>query len=147
MAPQSHPKIRHMPRRFSNTVINFWLDACLLVMFLLLCWSSVIVRYVFPSASSSEGWQLWGASYLVWTDIQFGCLCLFAVAVLVHVMMHWTWVCGVVESWYRKRRGAAPKSKETGSRTLWGVGLLIVIFNVLGLGIAIAALSIQGPAS
>ena len=89
---------------------------------------------------------MWGLDYLIWTDIQFANLCCFAAAILLHVMLHWTWVCGVVENWSRKRKGAVATGKtDTGNRTLWGVGLLIVILNVLGLGIAAAALSVQGP--
>jgi len=67
-------------------------------------------------------------------------------SVILHVMLHWTWVCGVVENWHRKRRGSAATGKtDAGNRTLWGVGTLIVVLNVLGLGIAVAALSVQGP--
>lgn len=137
-----------MAKRFSTAVTNFWLDALLLVVFLLLVWVSVILRYVFPTAVNAEGWALWGMSYLVWTDIQFACLCVFGAAVLVHVMLHWNWVCGVVENWMRKRRGAdGARPQDNGSRTLWGVGLLIAILNVLGFGIAVAALTIQSPAT
>jgi len=135
-----------MSKYLNKTLINFWLDSLLLVVFLLLCWSSILIRYIFPTATDSEGWRLWGLDYLAWTDIQFATLCVFAAAVLLHVMLHWTWVCGVVENWVRKRRGPDATAKaDTGNRTLWGVGLLIVICNVLGLGIALAALSIQGP--
>ena len=105
-----------------------------------------MTRYVFPVATKTAGWTLWGLDYLVWIDIQFATLCVMLAAVLLHVMLHWTWVCGVVENWQRKRRGApAGKKVDTGNRTLWGVGLLIVLLNVLGLGIAIAALSVRGP--
>jgi hypothetical protein len=135
-----------MTQRITKTGINFCLDAFLLTVFLTLCWSSVVVRYVFPPAMSAEGWTLWGLDYLAWTDIQFGCLCLMAATVLLHVMLHWTWVCGVVANWRRKRQGEPPGAKQdSGTRTLWGVGLLIVILNVLGLAIAAAALSIRGP--
>jgi hypothetical protein len=135
-----------MSKRFNKTHINFWLDSFLLLTFLLLCWSSVVIRYVFPTATRSEGWQLWGLDYLAWTDIRFATLSVLTAAILLHVMLHWTWVCGVVENWLRKRRGTAVMGMaDTGSRTLWGVSLLIVLLNVLGLGIAAAALSIQGP--
>ena len=136
-----------MSKQFNKTHINFWVDVFLLVVFLLLCWSSVVVRYVFPVATKSAGWTLWGLDYLAWSDIQFATLCVMLATVLLHVMLHWTWVCGVLESWQRKRRGTAATGKktDTGNRTLWGVGLMIVILNVLGLGIALAALSIQEP--
>ncbi len=136
-----------MPKKaFNKTNINFWVDVFLLAVFLLLCWSSVVTRYVFPIPTKSEGWLLWGLDYLAWTDIQFATLCLMLATVVLHVMLHWTWVCGVIESWNRKRRGDASIGKaDTGNRTLWGVGILIVLLNVLGLGIAVAALSVQGP--
>lgn len=138
---------RLMPNRLTKTDINFCLDTFLLTVFLILCWSTVVVRYVFPPATKSAGWTLWGMDYLVWTDIQFFVLCAMAAAVLLHVMLHWPWVCGVVSNRLRNRKPpAAPRKFYNSSRTLWGVGLLIVIFNILGLAIAAAALSIQGPA-
>lgn len=134
-----------MKQHWSKTTINFWLDALLLILFLVLCWSAVIVRYVFPPALRSEGWTLWGYDYQTWSDIQFASLCVLTAGILVHVMLHWTWICGVVAKYLRKKEDGKPEPLDSGTRTLWGVGLLIVILNVLGLGIAIAALTIQGP--
>ncbi len=133
-------------KAFNKTNINFWVDVFLLVVFLLLCWSSVVIRFVFPVATKSEGWTLWGLDYLAWTDIQLGTLCVMLASVILHVMLHWSWICGVIENWNKKRRGSTAVGKaDTGNRTLWGVGALIVLLNVLGLAIAIAALSIQEP--
>ena len=137
-----------MAQRITKTDINFWLDFCLLCVFMVLCWSSVIVRYVFPPATKSAGWTLWGLDYLAWTDVQFVTLCVMAGAVLIHVMLHWPWVCGVVTTWRRRRHPETEiPRQDSGTRTLWGVGLLIVILNILGLGIAAAGLTIQGPVS
>lgn len=135
-----------MSTRLTKTDVNFWLDAFLLTVFSALCWSTIVVRYVFPPATKTAGWTLWGMGYLAWTDIQFFALCVMAATVLLHVMLHWPWVCGVVAHRLRKTDEAgAPIKLTSGTRTLWGVGLLIVIVNVLGLAIAAAALSIQGP--
>ncbi len=130
----------------SRTTINFWLDALLLVVFLGLSWVSLITRFVFPPASQSVGWTLWGRDLEWWNSLRFGTLCLFAAGILLHVMLHWSWVCGVIANWRRKRSGAAAKGKaDTGIQTLYGVGLLIAILNVLGLGIAVAVLTVQEP--
>ena len=134
-----------MSKHINKTNLNFFVDVFLLIIFLFLCWNSVVIRYVFPLATKSGGWVLWGQDYLVWTDIQFTTLCVFAAAILLHVMLHWTWVCGVIEKWLRRRLHTASAKEDTGSRTLWGVGFLIVILNILGLGIALAALSVHGP--
>ncbi|MBX3433824.1 MAG: DUF4405 domain-containing protein [Pirellulales bacterium] len=136
-----------MAQKFSKTDVNFVLDALLLAAFMVLCWASVVVRYVFPPGPKAEGWTLWGGDYLVWSDIQFGSLCVLAMGVLVHVMLHWSWVCGVVASRTSSKKKGAGKAanRDDGSRTLWGVGLLIVVFNIIGLGVAAAALTITGP--
>ncbi len=90
----------------------------------------------------SSGWVLWGWTYDQWHSFQFSLVSLLAIGFLIHVMLHWTWVCGVVVS----RVSRQSKGKvEDGIRTLYGVGLLIVLFNVLGLGVAAAALTIQAP--
>jgi hypothetical protein len=130
--------------KLSKTTVNFWLDSFLLLVFLVLCWTTVIVRFVFPAPSKTEGWSLWGLDYLAWSDANFATLCILAAGILLHVMLHWSWVCGVLGGWLRKRQGGPPK-QDNGSRTIWGVALLIAIFNVLGLGIAAAALTIRQP--
>lgn len=126
----------------SWTNLNFILDSALLVVFTGLVWSSAVVRFVFPSANESKGWQLWGLGLNEWMNIQFAILSLLALGVLVHVMLHWSWVCGVVTS--RLSRGKRGKLDE-GVQTIYGVGLLIVILNILGLAIAAAAVAIQMP--
>jgi len=140
-----------MPNSLSKTVINFWLDTLLLVTFLALCWMAIVLRYVFPPPAKADGWTLWGVDYVSCIDVQFGLLCALAAEVLLHVMLHWSWVCGVIKKWRRDRHArrhqgaAAPPKTDDGSQTLWGVGLLIAVCNVVGLAIAAAALSIQGP--
>ncbi|MAT72004.1 MAG: hypothetical protein CMJ58_21070 [Planctomycetaceae bacterium] len=134
-APKSKKKI-------TKTDVNFWLDVFLMVVFVVLLWSAVVVQYVFPPGPKTEGWTLWGGDYQTWCGIQFGTLCLFAASVVLHVMLHWTWVCGVVASRWAKDRSAA---KDDGIRTLWGVGLLIAVLNVIGIGVAIAKLTVVAP--
>jgi hypothetical protein len=126
----------------SRTSINFLLDSCLLITFATLGCVALIVRFVFPSGTESRGWYLWGMSYNQWATAQFAIVAILALGILIHVMLHWSWVCGVVAT----RLARNKKTKlDDGTQTLYGVGLLIVIFNILGLAIAAAALSIQGP--
>ena len=135
-----------MATKFNKTSTNFWLDVFLLCNFLCLCWISVVLRYAFPAAPTTDGWTLWGWDYLFWSDVQFATLCLMAAAILLHVMLHWPWICGVISNWRKKQKGLANTGQsDTGTRTIWGVALLIVLVNLLGVGIAAAVLSIQGP--
>ncbi len=126
----------------SRTSLNFILDSGLLVVFSGLVGSSAVVRFVFPPAYESRGWQLWGLGLDEWMNLQFVLLSLLALGVLIHVMLHWSWVCGVITS--RLSRGKKVKLDD-GVQTLYGVGLLIVILNILGIVIAFAAVAIQEP--
>lgn len=126
----------------SRTSLNFILDSGLLILFTGLVWSSAVVRFVFPPAYASRGWQLWDLGLNEWMNIQFAMLSLLALGVLIHVMLHWSWVCGVITS--RLSRGKKGKLDD-GVQTIWGVGLLIVILNILGAAIAVAAVAIQEP--
>ena len=133
-----------MSQKLTRTDVNLWLDAVLLLLFVALCICSVILEFVFPPGTQAEGWKLWSRSYNDWSRFRFGLLAVLAAAVLLHVMLHWTWVCGVVKS--RTRRKAQPKPpNDDPSRTLWGVGLLIAIVNVGGFIIGLAAITIKSP--
>ena len=124
----------------SRTTINFLLDSVLLVAFLALIWCSVVLRFIFPPGPIATGWLLWGASYDQWHSIQFGLITVLAVGFLVHVMLHWPWVCNVVAT--RFLRGKKGKVDD-GVQTLYGVGLLIGVFSIVGFGVAAASLMIQ----
>ena len=67
--------------------------------------------------------------------------------VLVHVMLHWTWVCGVMAGRFFRHAGGKKRMWNDGQRTLIGVGLLVILFNILGLGFAAAMLMVQVPGS
>lgn len=130
-------------RKFTRTDTNFWLDFTLLVVFLVVLWSSVVIVFVFPPGTQADHWSLWGWGYDQWCEFQFSMISIFALCVLVHLMLHWTWVCGVITSRLGTKKSAA--AQNNGSRTLLGVGLLIVILTVVGMAVAVAAVAIQGP--
>ncbi len=129
----------------SRTIINFWLDTAMLVNFLAVVLVSVVVRFIFPPAASAEGWTLWSWTLDQWIGLQFVLLSVFVFGVLLHLMLHWNWVCGVLSSRLLPKRAGKRRNMDEGSRTILGVGLLIVLLNVMGLAIAAAVLSIQGP--
>ncbi len=131
----------------TRTHVNFALDFLLLVVFVGLLGVAVVLQMIFPPGPLSAGWTLWGLTYTHWADIQFGLICTLAFGILVHVMLHWTWVCGVAVKMLRSGQPNAKKTLDDGTRTLYGVGTLIVILHVVGIAIAAATLAIQAPPS
>lgn len=131
----------HPDHSISRAVINFWLDAVLATLLVSLIVISTIVQFVFPPGTAAKGWLLWGLTFNQWMSLQFGVLAVFGGACIIHVMLHWAWVCAIVS---RKllRRPAVPNN---GVQTILGVGLLVGL-AVLGLVVFEAAvLTIQRP--
>ena len=129
----------------SRTIINFWLDTTLLCSMLLLVWTSTVIRFVFPPALAAMDWTLRRGSIDQWIGFQYALLCVLTFLILIHVMLHWNWICGVVTTRLLPARNTNRRAMNEGTRTLYGVGLLIVLLNVMGLAIAAAVLMVDGP--
>ena len=96
--------------RVSKTIVNFAVDATLLVLVVSLLFTAAVLRFVFPAPTASAGWTLWGRGYDAWANFQFALVSVLGLAILLHVMLHWSWVCGVIVTKLLRRSGA---------RTLW----------------------------
>ena len=127
--------------RLSRTVLNFWLDASLLIVLIVLGITAVIVQFVFPPGVAARGWMLWGMSYGKWTSLQFAELCILCVGVLIHVMLHWTWVCSVATRRILRIR----QLPDDGIRTVYGVGFLILLLLFSAAVVAAAIFTIREP--
>ncbi len=128
----------------NRAAVNFLVDAVLLIAFLVLLVTSAIVRTAFPAASQANGWTLWGASYDQWARAQFLSLAVVSVAVGVHLILHWTWVCGFVSTRLSKLLGRTIVTNES-TRTLYGVITLIALFVLMGSVLWAAQLAVRAP--
>jgi hypothetical protein len=128
-------------RRVSVSVINFWIDVTLLAALLLVGWVSAVLQMVFPAPTMAVGWTLWSLTYDQWRDVQFGLLCVFAMGVLIHVMMHWNWVCSVIATQIVRSRNRP----DEGMQTIYGVATLIILLHVLAAGVIVALLFVRRP--
>lgn len=128
------PPAARAPGRISRTLVNFWLDGLLGVLFVKLCIIAVIVQFVFPPGVSARGASLWGMSYGQWCSLQFGVLAVLGLGVLLHVMLHWTWICSVLS----KRVLGQKEIPDDGIRTVYGVGLLICLLLLGAVSVGMA---------
>lgn len=120
--------------------INFWLDVGLLLLFLVQAWMFAVLHYVFPRGAGTD-WRIWGATSLDWSESLFQVFCVFAVGIVLHVMLHWDWICGVVAT----RLFGRKSRKDDGSHTLVGVGVIIILIHLLVVGILAAEMALVGP--
>ena len=123
----------------SKTIIHFWLDATLMVTFVVLCWISAVLQFVFPAGAGADRYRIWGGSPLAWQNAQFIVLCVLAAGIVLHVMLHWSWIMGVITTRMLGHKAA----RDTGAHTLIGVGFLLVVLHVLALGCLAAWMSLE----
>lgn len=126
--------------KWTRTDVNFWLDCLLAAVFLGLVAISLMIRFVFPRAQDSTGWALWGYGYDEWIQAQFIVLAALTLLILVHVMLHWNWVCSVAQ---QRVIRSGQKKTDTGWQTIVGVGLMIVLLNLLGILVGIALITVR----
>lgn len=127
--------------RVSRTLVNFWLDCLLLLVFALHSITAIIVQFVFPPGVAAKGWTLWSMNYGQWCSVQFFFLSLLAFGILVHLMLHWSWVCGVIARKLLHQRDLP----DDGIRTVYGVGLLIILLLSGAAIVGIAMMSVKMP--
>lgn len=128
----------------SKAALNFLLDASILVLLVVALAAQFVQQFVFPGPWEANGWRLWGLDYAGWTRLSFWCLASFAVGVLVHVMLHWGWVCGFAATRLSRWRGK-PLVIKPAEQTILGVCVLIAILTAVGVLLVGASFSIQAP--
>ncbi len=133
-------------RKTSRATLNFLVDGSLLLLLLSVVWTATILQFVFPPAGVAQGWTLWGWTYDRWTQVHGGCLALFCLNILLHVMLHWSWIFGLVGTRWARWRGYRFVAVEA-TKTLYGVCTLISVLTLLGTLYAVAEFSIRPPPS
>lgn len=128
-------------RTVSKAIINFWLDAALLTAVLFVAWVSVMLHIVFPVATSADGWTLWGLSFDQWRNIQSAGLGVGALLALEHLVLHWTWVCGMIAT----RLFGARKGPDEAVQAMYGIGSFITILVVMAGTMIVAMICVKRP--
>lgn len=141
LACDAAERIEKVDKGLSRALVNFVLDAALMLLFAALCIVAVIVQFVFPPGVSAKGWHLWGLTFSQWCSLQFGLLSVLGLCIVVHVMLHWTWVCAVLARQILGQKDVP----DNGLRTVYGVALLIGLLLTGAFFVGLAMISIQMP--
>ena len=93
-----------------RTTLNFIVDTIAFVDLLLLAATGAILKWVLPPGSGGHGRgfsagrggahikTLWGLGRHDWGDVHFVLSALFVFLMLVHLILHWTWIKTCVKS-------------------------------------------------
>jgi hypothetical protein len=127
----------------SRALLNFLLDVLLFLITVTLIATTCVLCFVFPPATAAAGWVLWGLDYDSWATLHFSLLAVIVFAILVHVMLHWNWVCSIIATRLLRRSGKL----DDGVQTLYGVSTLIFLVILLSTLIIAAQLSVRSPLS
>jgi hypothetical protein len=128
--------VRTRWRTPTRTTLNYVLDAGLLGLFLCLAFAHAVVEFVFTGEGTET---LWGGTLADWRRIHFGIFCGFSLGILLHLMLHWNWICSVTNTHVLRRK----PGHDDGGRTLIGVGVLIALLHLLAVALLIARLTLQ----
>lgn len=128
----------------TRSTLNFWLDSFIGLILVIHLALSGVVSVVFPPGVEAAGWILWGYDYTQWCLARDAVLVVFALGILVHLILHWNWICGYVTTRIARRRGSRMRL-EDGEKTLIGVGTLVVVLVAITVVIGAAEFGIREP--
>jgi hypothetical protein len=138
------PVVSSSPRRgVSRNVVNFVIDSFTLLAMLAMVATGLLMRFVLPPGSrGGRGLGLWGLTRHDWGDVHFWLSVALGGLLVIHLLLHWTWVCTVVNTWLHPDRARRP-AVSAARRCVLGVGFILVLAAVLVgfLGIASASVA------
>ena len=107
-----------------RTALNFIVDLIAFADLLLLGATGVVLKWVLPPGSGGHGRAfhggrggdqirtLWGLGRHDWGDVHFVLSLLFLFLMLVHLLLHWTWIKTCVKSFLLPSRQARSEPED-----------------------------------
>lgn len=81
-----------------RTTFNFIVDFLSFISLLGLIFTGIVIGFILPpgtgggQGSTEEAWDLWTLTRHEWGGIHFITGIVFVVLMLVHLVLHWTWI-------------------------------------------------------
>lgn len=116
----------------NRNLLNFVVDAITALVALSMVLTGVLLRWVLPPGSGQRA-LLWGLDRHQWGDIHWWLAIALVGMALLHVALHWRWICSMV---LRIGRGSGAIKSQLASRAAGvavaiGLGLLLWGFVVV----------------
>lgn len=145
-------KVAHQPsgapaqkkKSLSSNAFNFIVDCIMVVSGTCVLAATMMLAFVFPAASQSAGYSVWGSGYDGWVQFLVANISIFLVLILLHIILHWSWVCMFVTSRLSKRLGRKIVLDDS-AKTIWGVVALIIVLTIAAVFVGAASFALVEP--
>lgn len=111
-----------------RNTLNFWIDLISFLVMFGLIWTGLLIHYVLPPGTGGrhggQGLSLWGLGRHDYGDIHFYLALTLIGLMVIHVWLHWSWICEVMN----KLLGM--KSTSSARRATYGIVLLVLIVTL-----------------
>ncbi len=116
-----------------RSTLNFIVDALALLAIFVMVATGLIIRFILPPGTGGGhgegGLLLWGLGRHDWGDVHFWTSVALSVLLIIHVALHWSWVCAMVQRFL----GCADTDQHgAGRRNAYGIGFLLVVALIFG---------------
>jgi hypothetical protein len=79
-----------------KNTLNFAVDVITLLVMLTMVATGLVMKYALPPGSGGKGLMLWTLTRHEWGDVHFWLSVAIAALLVLHVLLHWAWVCGTI---------------------------------------------------
>ncbi|MFH1746171.1 MAG: DUF4405 domain-containing protein [Planctomycetota bacterium] len=110
-----------------KNTFNFIVDSAGLLVMLAMIVTGLWLKYILPPGSrGGRGLELWGLDRHQWGDIHFWLAVTLLALMVLHVILHWEWVCVTVRRCVL-RGGAGLDTPPEYRQNLYGLGFFLVV--------------------
>lgn len=116
-----------------KSTLNFIVDLVALLAILVMVATGLVIRYVLPPGTGGRhgegGLALWGLGRHDWGDVHFWASVALTVLLILHVALHWSWVCSTLK---RLLGGNTSESAGQPRDDIYGVGFFVAVVLLFG---------------
>jgi hypothetical protein len=126
-----------------KNTLNFVVDVVTLLTMLFMVLTGLLLEFILPPRRGAGSHQtLWGWDRHDWGDVHFWTAVGLGGLLLIHVALHWKWVC-VTVGWLLQRGEERARPAPAPIRNAYGVVFLALIVAVVGGFLWLASANVQ----
>ncbi len=128
-----------------RSTLNLLIDALSALVMLALIGTGLVVRYILPAGSGGHGrgggLVLWSLDRHGWGDVHFWLAVAVGALMVLHVALHWRWVCATIRHVLRRGDQAGPAGPLR--LNLYGVGFVAAVVLLIGGFLLVARMNVE----